>query len=555
MTNKQIAQQFGALADLMELNEEDDFRIKTYRFAYQTIRKVDSPLAEMSEAEIKGLKGVGPATSAKIKELINTGKMVALEQYKDKVPAGVAEMLKLDGFGPKKVRTMWKELEVESIGELLYACEENRLIELKGFGPKTQAELIKSIAYHELGAGKVRFDVAEEVAEEVRLLLQNTDAQAHVRFVGEIRRLMPVVSQLELLMATNLTVEEVKAKLPEDASMEIGEKWSEVKASASGRSVRVYLCKPEELGSKLFLYTSEGRFLERFIEKTKGVDFKNISTEEALFERAGMTYIAPEIRESDRSIYAALGGTLPKLIELSEIKGVIHAHSTWSDGVNSIEEMARHAQSLGYQYLGITDHSQSAFYANGLKPDRVAAQWAEIDALNAKLAPFRVLKGIESDILNDGSLDYEKSVLEGFDFVIASVHSNLKMTKDKATERILKAIKNPFTTILGHPTGRLLLSRQGYELDWQVIFEACAKHQVVIEVNANPHRLDLDFTLISEAVQAGCMIAINPDAHNMNGIRDLRFGVNVARKGYLTADKCINCLDANGFLAWQKSKN
>jgi DNA polymerase (family X) len=552
MTNKQIAQQFGLLADLMELCEEDDFRIKTYRFAYQTIRKVDQPLAQMDDKEIKTLKGIGPATSAKIKELVTGGKMAAMDQYKEKVPSGVVEMLQLDGFGPKKVRTMWKDLQVESIGELLYACHENRLIELKGFGPKTQAELVRSIQHHERGAGKMRFDIAEEATEEVRLLLQATDPAAQVRFVGALRRLAPVISQPELLMATDLTPEQVVAQIGSDTVAEIAEKWTDISMAEGRTKIRVYFCAPTELGSKLLLYTSEGKWLEKFIEKTKGTDFKHIATEEALFERAGMPYIAPELREGAKSIYLAMSGTLPTLIEQEDIKGVIHTHSDWSDGSATIEAMAREAQSLGYQYLGITDHSQSAFYANGLKPDRITQQWEMVDKLNQTLAPFRILKGIESDILHDGSLDYDDDILAGFDFIIASVHANLKMSKDKATERVLRAIRHPRTTILGHPTGRLLLSRQGYDLDWELIFAACAKHKVAIEVNANPYRLDLDYTLIPQAIEAGCIIAINPDAHSLRGIKDIRFGVQTARKGYLTAAKCLNTLDVDGFLAFAR---
>ncbi len=555
MTNKQIAQAFATLADLMELNEEDDFRIKSYRFAYVTVRKVDQPLAQMTDAEVKSLKGIGPAISAKIKELVTTGKMTALEQYKEKVPAGVVEMLQLDGFGPKKVRVMWKDLGVESIGELRYACEENRLIELKGFGPKTQSDLIRSIEYYERGAGKLRFDTAEDLAEQVRLLLQAADPTAEVRFVGELRRLQPIVTQAEILIASSQDKEFLLERLQENgkqAGLELTtqsqEKCADVTFAEGGTTIKVWFCQPDELGSKLFYYTADAEFLECFLDRTIGLDFKGLTTETAVFERAGLPLIEAEIREGNRSIELASKGQLPKLIRQEEIRGLIHAHSTWSDGANTLEEMARHAQSLGYQYLGITDHSQAAFYANGLKPERVREQWAQIDALNQTLAPFRILKGIEADILNDGSLDYDEATLSGFDFVIASVHTNLKMTKDKATERVLKAIKNPYTSILGHPTGRLLLSRQGYQLDWPVIFEACAKHGVAIEINANPYRLDLDYRLVPQAVEMGVKICVNPDAHSLRGMSDIRYGIHTARKGYLRAEDCLNCLEADAFL-------
>jgi DNA polymerase (family 10) len=250
----------------------------------------------------------------------------------------------------------------------------------------------------------------------------------------------------------------------------------------------------------------------------------------------------------------AQAGKLPILIQPEDIRGVLHAHTTWSDGLHSLRDICLHAKSLGYGYIGITDHSQSAFYANGLKTDRILAQMAEIEALNVELAPFKIFKGIESDILNDGSLDYPEEILAKFDFIIASVHSNLKMNKEKATERILRAIENPYTTILGHPTGRLLLSREGYPLDWDAILDACAKFGVSIELNANPYRLDIDWTLIPEAIKRGIQISINPDAHSKEGIADIRYGVLAARKGYLTAENCLNHLDAVKFEAYLQRK-
>jgi DNA polymerase (family 10) len=258
------------------------------------------------------------------------------------------------------------------------------------------------------------------------------------------------------------------------------------------------------------------------------------------------------LRESAEIISQAQAGKLPTLIEDADIKGILHVHTTWSDGLHELEDMCNYAKRLGYQYIGITDHSKSAFYANGLQVERVLAQMEAIDALNEKLAPFRIFKGIESDILNDGSLDYEEAILEKFDFIIASVHSNLKMSMEKATARVLRAIENPFTTILGHPTGRLLLSREGYPLDWEVILDACAEHKVSIELNANPYRLDLDWTLIPEATKRGILVAINPDAHSRDGYDDIRYGVLCARKGALTAAQCLNNFDLEAFTSYIK---
>ena len=270
--------------------------------------------------------------------------------------------------------------------------------------------------------------------------------------------------------------------------------------------------------------------------------FKGIATEAAIFEVATLPYIVPELREESTILDIAKAGNLPNLIEESDIKGVIHSHTTYSDGLNTVKEMADYSQSLGYQYIGITDHSKAAFYANGLKPDRVLAQMEEIDALNSQLAPFKIYKGIESDILNNGSLDYEEDILSRFDFIIASVHTNLKMDKTKATERLITAIKNPYTTMLGHPTGRLLLSREGYPIDHKAIIDACSEHGVAIELNANPYRLDLDWTWIEYAMSKNVKISINPDAHSTGGIHDIHFGVLAARKGGLTAEMCFNTM-------------
>jgi DNA polymerase (family 10) len=307
--------------------------------------------------------------------------------------------------------------------------------------------------------------------------------------------------------------------------------------------VWIHQCEPAEFGSKLFKYSGSPAFVEAFAQAHPGVDFRNLETEEAVFEKAGTAFVVPELRENPP---VAVSGDA--LIDERDLRGILHVHTTWSDGLHSLRDMCEYVRSLGYAYIGVTDHSQSAFYANGLKPDRVLAQMEEIDRLNEELAPFRIFKGIESDILNDGSLDYEDALLGKFDFVIASVHSNLKMTREKATERVLRAIENPHTTILGHPTGRLLLSREGYPLDWDAVFEACARHKVAIELNANPYRLDIDWALIPEALRRGIPISINPDAHSKDGVHDTRYGVMVARKGGLTAAGCLNARGAEEWL-------
>lgn len=541
MTNKQIAYAFDDLANLMELHEEDDFRVRSYRSAYITLRKLDQPLANMSDAEIKGIKGVGPAIAGKIRELVSGGKMATLEKYREQTPPGVVEMLEVNGFGPKKVRVVWKEMAIESIGELWYACNENRLIEYKGFGLKTQEDLRQKLEYFLKSRDKLHLNTAEAEADFACTWLTGKLPGAYVAPVGELRRKCPVISKIEILVGYN---GELSAAFDEQTlRLEREENGQYELRLESNTPITLHRCMAEEFGSKLFQRSSSPAFLDAFVKATPGLVFKNLRLEHDVFEKANLPYIAPELRENEQALQWAQTGKLPQLIENSDIRGVLHVHTTWSDGLHSLRDMCAYARELGYAYIGITDHSQAAFYANGLKPERVLQQMEEIDALNAEMAPFRILKGIESDILNDGSLDYEDALLAKFDFIIASVHTNLKMTREKATERVLKAIQNPYTRILGHPTGRLLLGREGYPLDWDAVLDACAKHQVAIELNANPHRLDIDWTLIQAATERGILISINPDAHSKEGIHDIRYGVAVARKAGLTAAQCLNCAE------------
>jgi len=528
----------------MELHEEDDFRIRSYRNAYLNLRKLDRPLADMSDAEIKEIKGVGPAIAGKIRELVSGGKMATLEKYREKTPPGIVEMLEVNGFGPKKVRVVWQEMGIETVGELWYACNENRLVEYKGFGLKTQEDLKNKLEYFLKSRDKLHLDAAEEEADFICTWLTGKLPGARVAPVGELRRRCPVIAQLEILVgyAGDLTPafdgQTLVLENQKDNTIQV--------RLENNTTALIHRCEPAEFGSKMFRFTGSPAFVEAFAKANPGLDFKNLEEEKEVFEKANAPYVVPELREN--TFVPHPSSLTSQLIEEQDIKGVLHVHTTWSDGLHSLRDMCEYARSLGYSYIGITDHSQSAFYANGLKPDRVLAQWEEIEKLKEELAPFSIFRGIESDILNDGSLDYEDSLLEKFDFVIASVHSNLKMTREKATERVVRAIENPHTTILGHPTGRLLLSREGYPLDWEKVFEACVKHKVAIELNANPYRLDLDWTLIPEATQLGISISINPDAHSKDGIHDIRYGVMVARKGALAAENCLNAQMANQWL-------
>jgi DNA polymerase (family X) len=555
MTNKEIARRFSDLAAIMELHNENPFKIRSYANAYITLRKLDTPLADMPRSELDAIKGVGKAIGDKIQEILQTGDMQTFRKYADETPAGVVDMLSIKGFGPKKIQAVWKELGIETVGELLYACNENRLIELHGFGAKTQEEVRKNAEYYLRSRHKIHWATADEMAVATEKYLKEKLPMARIERTGELRRLMPTVERLDFLVGytegsrnnrENSSIAQVFDN--EHLTLVDSKENSFLAKNEEGFAVQIFTCLVDEFGSKQFKYSGSRPFLEAFLKNTEGSDFRNIAEEKLLFEKAQLPFIAPELRESGDILTIAATNQLPNLITLGDIKGVIHTHTTYSDGLHSVEEMAKAAQHLGYQYIGITDHSKAAFYANGLKEDRVLAQWEEINRLNGEFFNFRILKGIECDILNDGTMDYNEELLSGFDFVIASVHSNLKMHEEKATARIIKAVENQYVTILGHPTGRLLLSREGYPIDHEKVIDACAANGVTIELNAHPWRLDVDWTWIPRARERGVLIAINPDAHSTSGIKDIRYGIMAARKGGLDAAGCLNTRSVDDFL-------
>ncbi len=547
MTNKEIANTFNDLGRIMELHGENPFKIRSYSNAYLSLRKLQVPLSEMDDKELAGIKGIGKTIVSKIRELEETGTLEAMTKYKAMTPDGVQEMLKIKGFGPKKVRVIWKDLGAESIGELLYACNENRLIELNGFGQKTQEDLKKKLTYFLNSKNKFHYASIEPIANEIKSSLQKSLPNAQIEFSGGLRRCNPILESIEIILTED---ENTSKAIAEVMTIEQEEDNCFKGRTESNIPIFIYKCTNSNFGSKQFRYTGGKEFIKSFLEKGSADDFRNIETEVAVFEKAKLPFIPPELRDWEDVMDWGAENKIPELVETDQVRGVIHSHTTYSDGLHSLKQMAEYAKAQGFEYIGITDHSKSAFYANGLKPDRVYQQMEEIDELNKAMAPFKIFKGIESDILNDGSLDYEEDVLKAFDFIIASVHSNLKMEEAKATQRIITAVENPYTTMLGHPTGRLLLSREGYPLDHKKVIDACAANGVTIELNANPYRLDIDWTWIPYALEKGVKISINPDAHSKEGIHDIRFGVLAARKGGLTKENCINCLSVSDFTTY-----
>ncbi len=539
MNTDDIADVLEITAKLQELHGENPFKVRALSSAAYNLSKLRIDLNGKSLPEIEQIEGIGKGISAKIVELLNTGTTTEFEELKHKTPIGVIEMLGVKGLGPKKVRQLWKELNLETVGELLYACHENRLIDLKGFGVKTQEGIQKNIEFKQSNAGKIHFALAEkEVMHTIKKLKQNIRHIENISVTGEVRRKNDIVNKIEIIITTN-NPDEVKTILIEDEGYSEDEEIENTFVSGNeGCLTIIYLCTPENFYKELFETTGSAEFIEHFSE----TEIESPESEEEIFESLGLQFIEPELRESSSIINIAKTNKIPKLIEYADLKGILHNHSTYSDGMNTLQEMAEYCKELGFQYFGISDHSQTAVYAQGLKPEKVLLQQKEIEKLNKQLAPFKIFKGIESDILNDGSLDYEEEILKTFDFVVASVHSNLKMDEEKATKRLLKAIENPYTTILGHPTGRLLLAREGYPIHHKKIIDACAANNVIIELNAHPYRLDIDWGWIPYCIEKGVKISINPDAHQKEGLKDMRYGIYSARKGMLDNKNCFNAL-------------
>jgi DNA polymerase (family 10) len=512
--NKEIASVFKQLGRLMELHDENEFKAKSYASAAFKIERLEMPLAGLSLAELDKIEGIGKSTASKIIELNETGNLDELQQYTDKTPAGVLKMMTIKGIGPKKAGMIWKEMNIETIGELLYACNENRLVGVKGFGEKTQEAIKKVIEFTISNTGKFHYAALENLS---KFIIDGFKSQGIIQIseVGEMRRQCEVVDKIDILLAANYN--KLSFQFLEDIGFGPKEGEIGIIINQDGVKVKLHFCPPSMFNALLVELTGNDAHFTMLKELIGTKWNENRDSEEEIYTSIGLDFVPPPMREGKYELEMAKNHHIPILITDKDIKGILHAHSTYSDGLKSLEIMATRCKELGYEYLGITDHSQSAFYANGLKPDRLIEQHKEIDELNKKLHPFKIFKGIESDILGDGSLDYEDKVLQSFDFIIASIHSNLKMTEEKATARLLAAIKNPYITILGHPTGRLILAREGYPIDHRAVIDACATHNVVIELNANPFRLDLDWRWIQYAKEQNVLISINPDAHSIEG--------------------------------------
>jgi DNA polymerase (family 10) len=555
MENKPIARTLRLLSQLMELHEVNPFKIKSVANAAFKIDKLPFPVAGKTLAELEKVEGIGKSTAAKIIELLETGTMVDLQDLLKDTPEGVVEMMGIKGIGPKKVAIIWKDLDIENTGELYYACNENRLIEAKGFGLKTQEDIRKAIEFRMASNGKFLYAQITQEANDLLDQIKTVFVGALVEFAGEYRRLCEIISELVIVLGSRDQQLAFDAFCNSGILQNITQNENHINGELpNGLLVDIVCVEKRYFYEELFKQTGSDEHVKAVLNRIND-ELDQPSNEELVYLKAGLEFMKPELREGDTFIERAANNNLPTLISYNDLKGTLHNHSTWSDGVHTVEQMALFCRdTLKLEYLGMCDHSKSAFYAKGLSIERVLQQQGEIDHLNKKLDGFKIFKGIESDILNDGSLDYPDEILKKFDFIVASVHSNLKMDEEKATARVIKAVENPYTTILGHPTGRLLLSRKGYPINYKKVIDACAANNVVIEINANPFRLDLDWRWHQYALEKGVTLSINPDAHRNEGFLDMHFGVLVARKGGLAKEQCLNALSLPEITAFFEKK-
>ena len=559
MDKKSISNMLEEIGTMLELKGESSFRARAYYSAARIISGLNVSLDTLiAENRLKEVKGIGQALSANITELVTTGRLEYHEKLKSSFPETLFELLKIPGMGPKKVKAVYDKLDIKSLGELEYACHENRLIGLTGFGAKTQEKILHGIQQLKKYQGQYLYDFAQKEAENIHLLIAQHGKVIQSSVVSSLRRKMEVIRDIDILAGTNdrLEVMEFFTSLKDIESVTaIGDDKSSVTLN-TGINVNLHTVSDEQFPYALRHLTGSEEHNIAMCDRTakmgieisedvlsKGGKLIECKDEGQIFHHLGLAFIPPELRENTGEIEAAEKNALPKLIEESDIKGAFHVHSTYSDGVSTLADIAEAAMKLGFTYLGISDHSQYAVYANGMKPNAIQRQHREIDALNRKFDNFKIFEGIEADILPDGSIDYDDAILATFDFVIASVHSKFNMTEEEMTKRIIKAMENEYVTMLAHPTGRLLLGREGYPVNLTKIIDAAEANNVVIELNANPHRFDLDWRYCKLAKEKGVKISINPDAHNLDELRYTYTGVGIARKGWLEAEDVINTME------------
>ena len=575
METSRVARIIDEMGTLLEIRGENPFRCRAYHNAAQVLKSLPSDLSPMiDDGSLAEVAGIGETMLAKIAKLVSTGHLPEYETLKRETPPGLVALLRVPGLGPKKIKALHEQLKIESLADLREAGEAHKIAGVSGFGAKTEAKILEGIAFIENVGDRILQSTARRLVTPLFEAVKAYPGVIRAEVCGSLRRRADTIGDLDILFSSKdpvpiinafvkqPEVAQVLAHGPTKASVRLGEG---VQCDLRGVSDEEF---PFALhyftGSKAHNIVMRRRSIERGLKLNEytleGLNGRVLcNTEEEIYQALGLSYIPPELREDCGEIDLAEKGPLPRLVMLSDITGTFHCHTDWSDGGATLEEMVKAARDFGLKYLGIADHSKSAGYAGGLSIERVRQQWAAIDALNADLGDsFHVYKGTECDILTDGSLDYPDELLEGFDYVVASVHSVFGLEREVMTARICRAVSHPKVTMLGHPTGRLLLARDGYAVDLDAVISAAAKAGTAIEINADPHRLDLDATHVRKAKAAGVMIVINPDAHSVNGFANMDYGIGVARRAGLSTEDILNTqtpLQVEKFLKKSRSRS
>ncbi len=570
MEKAEVAAILEEVGNLLELSGGNPFETRAYQNAARALNAQEGDIEEMvRDRSIERVPGLGKTLVARITELVETGHMALYDELQAQVPAGLRQMLRIPGLGPKRVRQVHEALGITTVEELKSAAEVGKIATLPGFGAKSQEKVLQGIAFLSEHQDKYRYDIAAAAAEVVLARLRALPQVVRIEVAGSIRRRKEVCKDMDIVASVasdedRMPIMRALAQSPEVASI-TGE--GETKTSVvlkMGMAVDLRVVRDDEYPYLLHHFTGskEHNVALRTYFHPRGIKLNEYGVfrgdtlipckdEVELYHALGMQYIEPELREDTGEIQAARENALPMLVTEADLRGILHVHSTWSDGTATIREMAEAARAMGMSYLGMCDHSQVAAYANGLSPARVREQQSEIDRLNDEYAgAFHILKGTECDILKDGALDFDDATLASFDFVVASIHSHFELSPVEQTQRLLRALENPFLSILGHPTGRIILERPGYKPDLDVVIDRAGELGVCIELNADPHRFDLDWRYQRRATERGVRIPICPDAHSPAGLRNISYGIGIARKGWLTKSDVLNALAYDELVAF-----
>ncbi|MHB1424344.1 MAG: DNA polymerase/3'-5' exonuclease PolX [Gemmataceae bacterium] len=560
MDKYQVSSILDEIGTLLELQGESPFRCNAYHNGARAIEQLSEDLATViREERLAEVQGIGSTLREKITTLVNTGKLPYYDELRKKTPSGLLDMLRIQGLGPKRVRLLYDKLGIDTIDKLSEACQSGRVAELKGMGDKTQQKILEGIESLRQMGSRVRIDQALSLANRLIEGLRQAPGIIRMELCGSLRRRRETINDIDILISSNDPgpIMERFVSLPGVAQVIAhGPTKSSIIVHGDGRllmNADLRIVRDEQFPFALHYFTGSKEHNIAIRQRAQHYGLKlneyelagderrvSCHDEADIFKALDLTYIPPEMRENTGEIAAAVAGELPNLVEADDIQGVFHCHTIYSDGRNSVEEMAEAAKALDLKYLGLADHSQSLTVANGLSPERVRQQQAEIERVNKRLKGLKIFKGIECDILADGRLDYDDGVLATFDYVVASVHSHFKQPREQMTARIVQAIRNPYVTMLGHATGRLLMMREGYQVDLEAVLQAAAETGTMIEINSHPERLDLDWIHCKRAKALGVKLVINPDAHNTKDIALYRYGVDVARRGWLERGDVFN---------------